>query len=88
MIWSMIANVGAYVLVSLAGRQSAEEHHQANLFVDVFKRDADRARFWRGTAQAPALHGMLSRFLERNRAPTNPSLDTHGARACAGQKKS
>jgi signal transduction histidine kinase len=63
MIWSMIANMGAYVLVSLAGRQSAEEHHQANLFVDVFKRDADRTRFWRGTAQAPALHGMLSRFL-------------------------
>ena len=68
MIWSMIANVGAYVLVSLAGQQSAEEHHQANLFVDVFKRDADRARFWRGTAQAPALHGMLSRFLSETGA--------------------
>ncbi len=68
MIWSMIANIGAYVLVSLVSRQSAEEHHQANLFVDVFKRDADRARFWRGTAQAPALHGMLSRFLSETGA--------------------
>ena len=55
-------------LVSLAGQQSAEEHHQANLFVDVFKRDADRTRFWRGTAQAPALHGMLSRFLSETGA--------------------
>ncbi len=63
MIWSMIANVGGYVLVSLRGGQSAEEHHQANLFVDVFRHDADRARFWRGTASAAALHGVLSRFL-------------------------
>ncbi len=63
MIWSMIANIGAYVLVSLTGRQSAEERRQANLFVDVFRRDAGRGGFWRGTAQAPALHAMLSRFL-------------------------
>ncbi len=63
MIWSMIANIGAYVGVSLASEQSAEEHRQANLFVDVFRRDADRTRFWRGTASAPALHGLLSRFL-------------------------
>jgi signal transduction histidine kinase len=63
MIWSMIANIGAYVLVSLIGRQSAEEHRQASLFVDVFKRDADRMRFWRGTASVPALQAMLSRFL-------------------------
>jgi Na+/proline symporter/nitrogen-specific signal transduction histidine kinase len=63
MIWSMIANIGAYVLVSLSGRQSAEEQHQAALFVDVFSGDARRARFWRGTAQVPVLHGMLSRFL-------------------------
>ena len=62
MIWSMIANIGAYVGVSLAGRQSAEERHQANLFVDVFKSD-ERPRFWRGTATAPALHGVLARFL-------------------------
>ena len=63
MVWSMIANIGAYVLVSLSGRQSAEEQHQAALFVDVFTGDARRARFWRGTAQVPVLHSMLSRFL-------------------------
>src|SRR3990172_7364421 len=28
MLWSMIANLGAYVVVSLAGTQSAEEHRQ------------------------------------------------------------
>src|SRR5512134_1799555 len=63
MIWSMIANIGAYVGVSLSGRPSAEEQHQATLFVDVFSGDARRARLWRGTAQVPVLHGMLSRFL-------------------------
>ena len=36
MIWSMIANIGAYVLVSLLRPPSAEEHRQASLFVDVF----------------------------------------------------
>ena len=65
MIWSMIANIGAYVGVSLSTAQSAEEHRQASLFVDVFKRsgEAGGARFWRGTASAPELFGLLARFL-------------------------
>ena len=65
MIWSMIANAGAYVAVSLWASPSADEHRQASLFVDVFKRagEAGGARFWRGTAAAPDLHGLLSRFL-------------------------
>ena len=52
MIWSMIANVGAYVGVSLAVSPSADEHRQASLFVDVFRLsgEAGGARFWRGTA--------------------------------------
>jgi Na+/proline symporter/nitrogen-specific signal transduction histidine kinase len=65
MLWSMIANLGAYVLVSLVGTQSAEEHRQASLFVDVFRRspEAGGARFWRGTASATDLHNLLVRFL-------------------------
>ncbi len=65
MLWSMIANFGAYVLVSLTGPQSAEEHRQASLFVDVFRRlpEAGGARFWRGTASATDLHNLLARFL-------------------------
>ncbi len=65
MLWSMIANLGAYVLVSLVGTQSAEEHRQASLFVDVFRRspEAGGARFWRGTASATDLHSLLARFL-------------------------
>jgi signal transduction histidine kinase len=64
MLWSMLANLGAYVLVSLLDSPSAEEHRQASLFVDVFKRSGDApARFWRGTASATDLHNVLARFI-------------------------
>ena len=63
MIWSMIANVGAYFAVSLSASPSAEEHRQASLFVDVFRHEAGGARFWRGTASVPDLYSLLARFL-------------------------
>jgi Na+/proline symporter/signal transduction histidine kinase len=68
MLWSMIANIGAYVGVSLAAAQSADEHRQATLFVDVFRHGGTSgvigaARFWRGTASAPDLHALLVRFM-------------------------
>ena len=69
MIWSMIANVGAYVGVSLLGRQSAAEHSQATLFVDVFSQTGERGRAWRGaTTSASALQTLLGRFLGPARA--------------------
>jgi len=63
MIWSMVANVGLYVGVSLFGTQSPVEHHQANVFVDVFRLEAGGAGFWRGTASVHDLHGLLARFV-------------------------
>jgi Na+/proline symporter/nitrogen-specific signal transduction histidine kinase len=65
MIWSMIANIGAYVGVSLSISPSADEHRQASLFVDVFRqtRESGGARFWRGTASVPDLYNLLARFL-------------------------
>jgi Na+/proline symporter/signal transduction histidine kinase len=69
MVWSMIANIGAYVLVSLVGRQSAAEHSQATLFVDVFTQTGERGRVWRGaTTSASALQTLLGRFLGPTRA--------------------
>ena len=64
MIWSMLANIGAYVVVSLSVSQSADEHRQASLFVDVFRQtgEAGGARFWRGTASVPDLFNLLARF--------------------------
>ena len=63
MIWSMVANVGVYVGVSLLGSPSAEEHRQASLFVDVLRGKGVGARFWRGTASVPDLYNVLARFL-------------------------
>src|SRR6202008_1025572 len=64
MIWSMLANIGAYVAVSLAGTPSADEHRQASLFVDIFRRPAEAgAHIWRGTASAPDLFNLLARFV-------------------------
>jgi Na+/proline symporter/signal transduction histidine kinase len=69
MIWSLIANAGAYVLVSLLGRQSAAEHTQATLFVDVFTQTGEVGRGWRGaTTSASALQSLLGRFLGPTRA--------------------
>jgi Na+/proline symporter/nitrogen-specific signal transduction histidine kinase len=65
MLWSMIANIGAYVGVSLLASPSADEHRQASLFVDVFRQAGERAgaRFWRGTASVPQLYSLLGRFM-------------------------
>ena len=63
MLWSMIANVGLYVLVSLLDVQSAAEERQARVFVDVFRREGRGGGFWRGTASARDLHRLLARFI-------------------------
>jgi signal transduction histidine kinase len=65
MVWSMVANVGAYVGVSLARAPDAEEQRQASRFVDVFKRPAGAhgVRPRRGTASDAELFNMLARFV-------------------------
>jgi Na+/proline symporter/signal transduction histidine kinase len=68
MFWTMLANVGLYVGVSLLTRQSAAEHGQAALFVDAFREPGEGARFWRGTASVEALESLLARFLGPARA--------------------
>ncbi len=67
--WSMFVNIGLYVGVSFFSRQSAREHTQATLFVDVFKYSSEiGSSFWRGTASIPALKALLARFLGEMRA--------------------
>ncbi|MBF1165222.1 MAG: histidine kinase, partial [Dechloromonas agitata] len=50
--WSMLANIGAYVAVSLNSRPGAVEASQAERFVDVFRygRHRKETRLWRGKA--------------------------------------
>jgi Na+/proline symporter/nitrogen-specific signal transduction histidine kinase len=70
MLWSMIANVGAFVAVSVLGRAGASEQAQAARFVDVFRRDSEglAASVWKGSASLPALNALLARFLGAGRA--------------------
>jgi Na+/proline symporter/signal transduction histidine kinase len=70
LFWSMLANVGLYVGISLCQRLSATDHSQATLFVDALKPSsaAGGSRFWRGSASVRDLADLLGRFLGPERA--------------------
>jgi len=69
MFWSLAANIGAYVVVSLRRRPQAAEASQATLFVDIFKQGrSSGAEFWRGRAEVDDLRALVGRFLGRDRA--------------------
>jgi len=69
LFWSLLANIAAYVLVSVARGPSARETGQAQLFVDVFRRGGQSAPvFWRGSARSDDLARLVSRFLGPARA--------------------
>jgi len=80
MLWSMVANIGAFVLVSVLTRQSVAEQAQAARFVDVFRRDVEGldVHFWKGTASLPDLRALLARFLGPERA--NAAIDEYARR--------
>jgi Na+/proline symporter/nitrogen-specific signal transduction histidine kinase len=81
MTWSLLANVGIFVGLSLTGSRSPSEHVQAAEFVDVFRRPGDgaHATFWRGTSTVGELQGLLEGFLGPDRA--QESLSSYAARA-------
>ncbi len=70
LFWSMLANIGCYVAVSLYRRPDVVETSQGTLFVDVFRHTegAERSRFWRGSAQVQDLLPLIGRFLGPERA--------------------
>jgi Na+/proline symporter/signal transduction histidine kinase len=68
LFWSLLANVGAYVAVSLVGRQHYRDQAQALLFVDVFKLGGSSVRPWRGKASIGELQTLVGRFLGPQRA--------------------
>ncbi|MDP3976520.1 MAG: sensor histidine kinase [Pseudomonas sp.] len=68
LFWSMLANFGAYVGVSLFGRQSSREHAQALLFVDAFKVAGRGSSLWRGSASMSEVIALVGRFLGPARA--------------------
>jgi Na+/proline symporter/nitrogen-specific signal transduction histidine kinase len=67
-IWTMVANVGLLVGVSVFTSQSLLERSQAVQFVDVFKLTAAAGRPWHGRASIADLWALLARFLGEPRA--------------------
>jgi signal transduction histidine kinase len=70
MLWSTLANVGAFVGVSLVTTQTATEQAQAARFVDVYRHAMGGlgVHAWKGTATVPDLVLLLGRFLGEARA--------------------
>ncbi|MGE5170019.1 MAG: ATP-binding protein [Rudaea sp.] len=68
LFWSMLANVGCYVGVSLMTRPSASEATQALRFVEAFTRAGAVPQLWRGSASLDELTKLLQRFLGSARA--------------------
>ena len=69
LFWSLLANAGLYVAVSLVRIPAARETSQALLFVDVFDRTrAAGPVFWRGRAKVDDLLALAGRFLGGERA--------------------
>jgi Na+/proline symporter/signal transduction histidine kinase len=67
-IWTMLANVGLFVAVSLMTSQSMVERSQAVQFVDIFKRSAEAGRVWRGRATIGDIKELLVRFMGEGHA--------------------
>jgi Na+/proline symporter/nitrogen-specific signal transduction histidine kinase len=68
LFWSLLANAGLYLAVSLWRPPAAREASQALLFVDIFEREVAGRVFWRGKAQVSDLVALVGRFLGAERA--------------------
>jgi Na+/proline symporter/nitrogen-specific signal transduction histidine kinase len=70
MTWSMLANLGLFVGVSLTGRRDASEPVQAARFVDALDegQQTPGALLYRGSVSVGDLHRLLERFVGADRA--------------------
>ena len=69
LFWSLMANCGVFVGLSLWRAPSGQEASQALLFVDVFERTSSSSPvFWRGSAQLPDLLRLCERFMGSDKA--------------------
>lgn len=84
LFWSMFANIGCYVAVSLLRAPTAAEASQATLFVDALKHTRPvGAALWRGRAEMADLVALVGRFLGPLRARAAFAAYAHG-RGAAG----
>jgi len=65
--WSLLANIGAFVAVSLVGNQRPMERARATMFVDAVD-SGEVAQIMRRTALVPDLMTVTARFVGREKA--------------------
>ncbi|GAB2728398.1 sensor histidine kinase [Halomonas garicola] len=63
LLWSLLANVGLYVGVSLFTRPTALEQTQAALFTEALHPNLPSASLWQGQTTQGELGGLLRRYL-------------------------
>jgi len=73
LFWSMLFNIGGYVIVSLWSEISPLERIQGGLFVDVFEEGQGQksARVWQGSVTIAVLKELVARFVGMKRAEKN-----------------
>jgi Na+/proline symporter/nitrogen-specific signal transduction histidine kinase len=68
LFWSLIANIGAFLLISSLREPNAIEAAQARIFVDALRQRHPTSRpLWRGSADIRELIALAERFLGRAR---------------------
>lgn len=69
LLWSMVFNIGGYVLFSLWSNPGILEKNQMQAFVDVFgERSALATRVWSADVQVGQIMALLDRFVDPQRA--------------------
>ena len=68
LFWSLLANIGCYLGVSLLRAPTGQEASQGTLFVDIFRRgESVPTSFWRAGAEVRELLPLVARFLGERR---------------------
>ena len=64
LFWSMLFNIGGYVLVSVFSHQDVLERIQGTLFVDIYTRPGSgQTPLWRASTTVDDLYELVQRFL-------------------------
>ncbi len=65
LFFSLLFNIGLYILVSVWSKSDSTEQNQAEIFVDIFKYEKlmDTTPMWKGIASIPDMESLLANFL-------------------------
>jgi hypothetical protein len=67
LFWTLVFNIGLFILVSLLTTQSVVERSQAVQFVNVFRQSSNGHRVWRGSATVGEIKRLVARFVGEDR---------------------